>query len=93
MATLTVSDNFKAAAEARAADEGFASVEAYLEALLEADARAGASAPEQLSASTREQAVALVREGLASPAREMTQADLDGMRAELIARHAAPKAG
>ena len=93
MATLTISDKVAALAEARAAEEGYANVEAFLEALLLAGAEYAGPAPEHLTVRSHDQLVALVREGLSSPAREMTSADLDEMRSELAARHGMPKGG
>ena len=93
MATLTISDKVAALAEARAAEEGYANVEAFLEALLLAETEYAGSAPEHLTIRSREQLAALVREGLSSPAREMTPADFDRVRSELAARHGTPKGG
>ena len=87
MATLTISDKVAALAQARAAQEGYSNVEDYLEALLLGEPERPGAAPEHLTVRSHAQLVALVREGLASPAREMTAADFDRMRAELAARH------
>jgi hypothetical protein len=91
MATLTLSDKVTALAKERATEEGFASVEEFLEALILAESPG--PAPEHLSVRSHEQLVALLREGLASPAREVSPADFDRRRAELIARYGKSKAG
>jgi hypothetical protein len=93
MTTIMLSDKVAAIAQARAAEEGFASVAHYLEALLLDEAQYTTGAPEHLTAQTHEQLVALVREGLASPAHEMASTDFAQMRAVLAARYAKPKAG
>ena len=90
MATLTIPDDVAALVHARAAEGGYDDVGAFLEALL-LGGTAEDRVPEHLSVRSHEQLVALVRESLASPAREMTSADLDRMRADLVARHATPK--
>ena len=94
MATITIPDDVKAIAETRAAEAGYASADEYVAALVRGET-VGANdygAPEHLTVQTHEQLVALVREGLASPAREMTPEDWDRMREELVARHGKPKA-
>jgi hypothetical protein len=87
MATVTISDHLAASASARAAREGFSSLEQYVEALLLAEAQEMVPAPEHLSARTHEQAVALVREGLASTPRELTRVEVERKREELAARY------
>jgi hypothetical protein len=87
MATLTISDTFKAAIQSQAESEGYSTPEAYLQALVEADVIA-MSPPQSVIATTQEKVGALVREGLASPARAMSQNDLERWRSELIERHA-----
>jgi len=87
MATLTISDTFKATIQTQAEAEGYPTPEEYLQALVEADAIA-MSPPQNLVATNDEKAVALVREGLASPARAMSQGDLDRWRNDLIERRA-----
>lgn len=93
MATLTISDEVAALAKTRAAEHGYANVEAFLEALVRGEAEYTGSGPEHLTFRNHEQLVALVREGLASPAHEMTPADFAQVRSELAARHAMPKEG
>lgn len=93
MATLNLPDDIKAKADALAAEGGFASTDEFVAALIEAEAEAeDLGAPEHLRVRSHEHLVALVREGLASPAREMTSADFTQLRAELTARHVKPKA-
>jgi hypothetical protein len=95
MATITIPDELKDRAEARAAEAGYASVDEYVAAVLRADAdnRGTAGAPDHLNVRSREQLVSLVREGLASPAQLMTPADFDRRRAELISKHSPKAAG
>jgi hypothetical protein len=87
MATVTISDRVAGSATARAAAEGFSSLEQYVEALLLAEAQEAVSAPDHLSVRTHEQLVALTREGLASTPRELTRADVERKREELAARY------
>jgi hypothetical protein len=83
MATVTISDHVAASASARAAAEGFASLEQYVEALLLAEAQEKVTAPDHLSVRSHEQVVALVREGLASTPRELRRGEVDRKRDEL----------
>jgi hypothetical protein len=93
MATINIPDELRAQAQARASESGYASVDEYVVDLLRRDAEFRSVAPEHLSVQSHEQLVSLVREGLATPAELMTQADFDRRRAELIAKHAPKAAG
>ena len=92
--TIRLSDEDLSIARKLAADQGYSDTEAFLQMLVTERIHGGDSeefedyaAPEHLNVSSSEQLKALVREGLASPAGEMTQADFDKMRRELIDRH------
>ena len=67
---MNLPDELQIIARARAAEQGFASVDAYVASLIEADRAVPVS--EELEAD--------VLAGLASPAREMTPAGWDEMR-------------
>jgi hypothetical protein len=83
---INLSDDVRAKAEARAAAAGRADVAEYIRALVEEDV-AGESfdAPPHLSPATPAAADALVREGLASPTRPMTDADWAEIRKQVEA--------
>ena len=100
MATITiaVSDADLQRLRDRAAKVGFDDPAAFVQSLvadeLDPDITlADAAAPEHLKVRSRERLVALLREGLASPSREMTQADFDQMHADIAARGQQSKAG
>lgn len=90
MATITIPDELKSQAAARATEAGYASVDEYVVDVLRAETEVpyDLPAPPHLSVRTHEQIVALVTEGLGSPAQAMTQADFDRRRTELLQKHA-----
>lgn len=73
---VQLSDELREKAEARAAAAGRGDVADYIRALVEEDV-AGTlfEGPAQLTPRTRQEADALIREGLASPVRAMTAED------------------
>ncbi len=76
--SIELPEDLKEKAEERAAESGYGSVEDYLTALIRADANgAGAdfTAPASLTFRNQDQLEAMLLEGLASPASEMTSAD------------------
>jgi len=74
--------------QALATESGYLTVESYIEALLRVEAQTEEfGAPSHLSARDRDQLDTLVREGLATPAREMISADWDQMRQQLLDSH------
>ena len=77
MATLSVnvSEEVRELARARAAEQGYATVDAYLAKLIEADAAVPVS----------DELEAAIVAGLASPSRDMTPADWDQMRSQFRA--------
>lgn len=96
MTTLSIQlpDDLKASLSKRAAECGYATVEAYVEELVRADAgRIEYGAPAGQKAASRRELESLIREGAASPASEMGEADWDGMRRRLIDQHRQQKAG
>ena len=89
MARLSIElpEDLKAKAEERAAESGYGSVEDYLAALIRADANgAGAdyTAPASLTFQTQDQLEAMLLEGLASPASEMTAADWADLKGRVL---------
>ncbi len=92
--SIQIPDDLKTALDARAADAGFTSTEAYVESLVRSEVEGiDYGTPEHLKVRSREDLERLVQEGLESPAHEMTPADWDEMRTRLIARHRQPKVG
>jgi hypothetical protein len=92
--SIRVEDDQKVALASRAAECGYASVEAYVEALVQAEAgRIEYGGPGHLRPATRQQLESLIRKGAASPAREMGNGDWQDIRRRLIERHRQPKAG
>jgi hypothetical protein len=81
---INLPDDVRLKAEARAAAAGRADVADYIRSLVEEDVAGELTegAPE-LSPQTREQADAMVREGLASPVRTMTAADWTEIRRQV----------
>ena len=74
-------DELRAKAEARAAATGRVDVADYIRAWVEGDTAGEVfAAPPHLSPETQREAEVLIREGLASPAREMTAADWADIR-------------
>ena len=87
--TITLSDEQLLRAKAMADKEGFAGIEPYLqtlltERLLDEGEIEDSEPPQHLHASSVEQLRARIREGLDSPAAEMSQIDFDEMRRELM---------
>jgi hypothetical protein len=81
---VNLPDELRAKAEARAAAAGRADVADYIRALVEEDVAGEVfEGPPHLSPRTHEEVEALIREGLASPVREMTAADWDEIRRQL----------
>jgi hypothetical protein len=93
MATINIPDDLQSKVQIRATEAGFASVDDYVVDVLRRDAAEAAAVPEHLRVTSHEQLLALVRQGLASPAQSMTPADFERRRAELIAKHAPKAAG
>lgn len=89
---IRIPEKVRAAAEARAA-QGNSTLDEYVESLIIADATDDFCAPEHLKVGSQAQLLALLPEGEASPAREMTTSDWDAMRQRLIAHHTTSKAG
>ena len=84
---LTVPDDLKPKLEARAAESGYPNLEAYVEALLRADADAADyGAPAHLTPQSREELESFVAQGMQSPARPMTKSDWDQLRRDLVDR-------
>ena len=81
MATLTlnVPEEIQALARARAAEQGYATVDAYLAGLIEADA----------TVPVAQELEAEILAGLSSASREMTPGDWDEMRRQFRASRAA----
>jgi plasmid stability protein len=95
--TLDIPDDLRRQLEARAAAAGHASVEEHVAALIredvEADGGTGSGAPEHLKVRSPEDLVAKLREGLVSPASEMTAVDWEKMRRRFLQRHNATESG
>ena len=91
MVTLSLSlpDDIKALAEARAADSGHARLEVDLDAFIRADAmnETESDVPPDVTVRTRDELEAKLLEGLQSPASDMTAADWQAMRREFLRRH------
>ena len=87
--TLDLPDDLRRQLEARAAQAG-TSVEEHVAALIREDLEADepdGGAPDHLKVNSPADLAAKLREGLASPASEMTSADWDEMRRRFIQRH------
>ena len=80
MTTLDIKESSLKKAERNASKEGFANVAEYVEDLIERDALHDLPP----SFSTREELESLIEEGLNSPSREMTKADWQQLRNELL---------
>jgi hypothetical protein len=81
---INLPDDVRAKAEARAAAAGRADVADYIRALVEEDVAGEAfDGPPHLSPRTPTEADAMVRDGLASPTRPMTDADWAEIRRRL----------
>ena len=80
---ITLSEQQRRDAEARASELGYATIEAYVAALVHSDIELPLS--DELEAS--------LLQALQSPAREMTPADWDEKRRRLIEQHRQAKAG
>src|SRR5688500_18182819 len=86
--SIDIPDDLHGKVRARAAATGHATVEAYLEWLMRADAeQVDHGAPAHLRVISRAQLESLLQEALASPQREMTPADWDEKRRRLAERH------
>jgi hypothetical protein len=87
LVTIALSDDDLRLARAQAASGGFPAIEAYLQKLvvdqLQCEVDESLGAPEPLAASSVDQATALIRDGVASPSREMTPSDFASLRADL----------
>lgn len=91
---IRVEDELKATLATRAAECGYASVEAYVEALVRAEAGLiEYGSPARLQPASRRELESLIREGADSPAREMGSADWQEIRRRLVERHRQQKAG
>jgi hypothetical protein len=95
--TIALSDEQLALAKAQALEGGFSALEDYIQSLitghLDRKDNDDFGAPEQLRAASIEQFKTMIEDGLKSPAREMTKADFEQMRQELVERHRKSKAG
>ena len=87
MATLTIelSDQARALAETRAREAGHATLQAYVEALIQSDSGTDYGAPADLDGGSDEKLVELLDEAEATPFTEMTQRDWDDLRTQVIA--------
>jgi plasmid stability protein len=89
--TLDLPDDLRRQLEARAARAGHASVEEHVTALiredLECDDDVAHGAPDHLKVRSPDDLVSKLREGLHTPASEMTAADWDEMRRRFLQRH------
>ena len=98
MACLSIQlpQEVEALAKARAQQAGHVSLDAYVESLIRADAVEDHGTPRHLSVQPHEHnehLVELLREGEASPAREMTPGDWNALRRQLVERRTQSKAG
>lgn len=87
--TLDLPDDLRRQLEARAAQAG-TSVEEHVAALIREDLEADETdygAPDHLKVRSPDDLAAKLREGLESPACEMTDADWDEMRRRFLQRH------
>ncbi len=92
--SIPISEDIKSKLESRAAESGYVSLEAYIAALLNDEAKQiEFGAPKSATARTRAELETLVLEGLHSPASEMSSKEWQEIRADLIARHRPAKAG
>jgi hypothetical protein len=81
---VNLPDDVRLKAEARAAAAGRADVADYIRSLVEEDvAEEPIEGAPELSPQTREQSDAMVRDGLASPVREMTAGDWAEIRRQV----------
>ncbi len=84
---LQLPDDVKARLERRAAEQGYAGIEAYIEFLVREDAECPQfGAPAEVSFDSHAEFEQKMLEGLASPSREMSDADWEGMRARFMER-------
>ena len=91
---LNLPDDLKEQVERRAAEAGYDSIAAYIEELLRADAHdVNYGAPPHLTVRSAEDLEAKLLEGLNSPTREMTDADWEDKRRQLIERHSRRSGG
>ena len=89
--SIELTEDLRRKAEARAAEGGHASVEQYIESLVEADAAVtddeDFGAPEHLTVRSQEDLEAKLREGIESgPEVEMTDEEWAGIRHEVAER-------
>jgi hypothetical protein len=86
MATLTMelSDKARALAETRARETGHATLQAYVEALIQSDSGTNYGAPADLDGGSDEKLIELLDEAEATPFTEMTQRDWDDLRTKVI---------
>lgn len=85
---LHLPDDVKDRAQRRAAEQGHASLDAYIEALLREDAQGeDFGAPGSVSFASRSEFEGKLVEALDEPAQEMTDADWDKMRTRFLQRH------
>jgi|1185.fasta_scaffold1364367_2 plasmid stability protein len=90
--TLELPDDLRRQLEARAAQSGHASIEDQVTALIrEALETDHAPGPEHLRVQSADDLTAKLREGLDSPASEVTDADWDDMRRRFLKRHDATR--
>lgn len=86
--SINISDELKAKIETRAAEAGYPTLEQYVQSVLRKDADPeDFGAPEHLKLESRQQLEMLLKEALASPAREMNASDWVQMRQAFIERH------
>ena len=88
---LDLAERVRLMATARAAQDGYPSIDAYVQALIVADSVCDVAGPEHLEISSQPHLSALLDESKASAARPMTQADWSDMRRQLIDRHSASR--
>jgi len=90
--TLELPDELSDRLGARAVEEGYGSVEAYVAGLIRDDVEeVDFGVPDHLRVRSASDLEAKLMEGLASPASEMTDGDWAEMRGRLIERHGGAK--
>ncbi|HSI35299.1 MAG: hypothetical protein ACAI43_16190 [Phycisphaerae bacterium] len=85
--TLDLPDELRDRLDARAAAEGYDSVDAYVAGLIRDDVCDDLGAPEQLRVRSEADLAAKIQEGLDSPVSVMTDQDWADMRRRLLDRH------
>jgi hypothetical protein len=86
MATLKIelSDAVRTLAETRARESGHATLDAYVESLIQSDWGIDYGAPAELDGGPEQKLIELLDEAEATPFAEMTRHDWDGLREKVI---------